>query len=75
MPGPLHCGLIRDVDLMEQLEIKDGKTVRRMIADGDLPPFSFGSNKRGARGWHVDVLKKHYIERYEQLQQHIRGIG
>lgn len=72
---PLHCGLVRDVDLMVQLGIKDTKTVLRMIADGDLPAFSFGSMKTRIRGWHVDVLRRHFMERYEQLQEHIRSVG
>lgn len=72
---PVHCGLIRDVDLMEQVGVKDNKTMLRMIADGDLPPFSFGSVKNRTRGWHVEVLRRHYIERYEQLQKDIGRVG
>jgi len=72
---PLHCGLIRDVDLMAQLRIKDVKTILRMIADEDLPEFSFGSMKTRIRGWHVEVLLRHSIERYEQLQKYIRSVG
>lgn len=71
----VHCGLIRDVDLMRQLRIKDTKTLLRMVHDGDLPPFSFGGLDTRIRGWHVDVLRKHFIERYERLQEHIRSVG
>lgn len=64
----LHCGLITDDQLMEQMEIGDIRTLNKMVELGDLPERSFGGEGTKVRGWHVKVLETFYMERYE-LQQ------
>ena len=55
---------------MEDQGIGDVKTVRRMIADGELPPFTYGvSQTAKKRGWHREVLKQHSLRRYEAFRK------
>lgn len=54
-------------ELMEQLDISD-KTLSRMIQEGELPDFSYGSNWSRKKGWHVAVLERHAMEKYERSQ-------
>jgi hypothetical protein len=42
-------------ELMEQMDISD-KTLHRMIEEGDLPDFSYGSKWTKKKGWHAAVL-------------------
>lgn len=58
-------GLVTDKQLMKELDIKDRKTVARMIRDGDLPAYTFGSHKSKIKGWHIDVIKAFNLARYE----------
>lgn len=62
------AGLITDIQLMEQLDIKDRKTIARMIRDGDLPQYTFGSRSTKIKGWHVDVLRDFHLKRYASFQ-------
>ena len=57
-------------EMMEQLDISD-KTLSRMIEEGELPEFSYGSNSKWCRkkGWHVAVLERHAMEKYEQSRR------
>ena len=52
-------------DVMEQMDISD-KTLHRMIEEGDLPDFTYGSRTSRKKGWHAAVLEKHAMERYER---------
>ena len=52
-------------ELMEQMDISD-KTLHRMIEEGDLPDFTYGSRCSKKKGWHVAVLERHAMEKYEQ---------
>ena len=52
-------------ELMEQMNISD-KTIHRMIEEGDLPDFSYGSKNSKKKGWHTSVLEKHALERYDK---------
>lgn len=52
-------------DLMEQMDISD-KTLHRMIDDGELPDFTYGSRTSRKKGWHSAVLERHAMERYER---------
>ncbi len=63
-------------DLMEQMDISD-KTIHRMIEDGDLPDFTYGSKISKKKGWHTAVLERHAMEKYEKSQsvQNARHIG
>lgn len=63
-------------EMMEQLDISD-KTIHRMIEEGDLPSFSYGSKNSKKKGWHTTILERHATERYEQSQsiQNARHIG
>lgn len=52
-------------EMMEQMGISD-KTLHRMIEEGDLPDFTYGSKWSKKKGWHTAVLERHAMERYEQ---------
>ena len=52
-------------ELMEQMDISD-KTLHRMIEEGDLPDFTYGSRCSKKKGWHAAVLERHAMEKYEQ---------
>ena len=52
-------------DIMEQMGISD-KTLHRMIEEGDLPDFTYGSKWSKRKGWHTAVLERHAMEKYEQ---------
>ena len=52
-------------DLMSQMDISD-KTLHRMIDNGDLPNFTYGSRTSRKKGWHTAVLERHAMEKYEQ---------
>ena len=52
-------------ELMEQMGISD-KTLHRMIEEGELPEFTYGTSQWARKkGWHTAVLEHHAIERYE----------
>lgn len=50
--------------MMEQMDIAD-KTLNRMIENGDLPDFTYGSKSTKKKGWHSAVLERHAMEKYE----------
>jgi len=53
-------------ELMEQMDISD-KTLHRMIDNGELPNFTYGSSRASRKkGWHTAVLERHAMERYER---------
>ena len=52
-------------EMMKQMDISD-KTLHRMIEDGDLPDFTYGSKWTKKKGWHTAVLERHAMEKYEQ---------
>ena len=52
-------------ELMEQMDISD-KTLHRMIEEGDLPDFTYGSRWSRKKGWHIAVLERHAMEKYER---------
>lgn len=52
-------------EMMEQMDISD-KTLHRMINEGDLPDFTYGSKWSKKKGWHTAVLERHAMEKYEQ---------
>ena len=52
-------------EIMEQMDISD-KTLHRMIEEQDLPDFTYGSKWSKKKGWHVAVLERHAMEKYEQ---------
>lgn len=54
-------------DMMEQMDISD-KTLHRMIEDGHLPDFTYGSKYSKKKGWHSAVLERHAMEKYEKSQ-------
>ena len=65
-------------EMMEQMDCCD-KTIHEMIDRGDLPDFSYGFGNKTAKkkGWHVAVLERHAMQRYEQSQsiRNARQIG
>ena len=63
-------------ELMEQMDISD-KTIHRMIEEGELPDFTYGSKNSKKKGWHSAILERHAIQRYEKSQsiQNARHIG
>ncbi len=52
-------------ELMSQMDISD-KTLHRMIDNGELPDFTYGSRTSRKKGWHSAVLERHAMERYER---------
>jgi len=54
-------------DMMEQMDISD-KTIHRMIEEGELPDFTYGSRFSKKKGWHSSVLERHAMEKYEKSQ-------
>ncbi len=66
---PTHSGLILRSQLMEDLGIKDPRAITKLVRDGDLPQPSIGA--RRMMSWHVKVLERFYLERYE-LQLKLR---
>ena len=52
-------------DIMKQMDISD-KTLHRMIEEGDLPDFTYGSKWSKKKGWHVAILERHAMEKYER---------
>lgn len=54
-------------ELMQQMDVSD-KTIHRMIEDGDLPDFTYGSRASKKKGWHSSVLELHAINKYNQSQ-------
>jgi transcriptional antiterminator len=63
-------------ELMEQMDVSD-KTIHRLIDDGQLPDFTYGSRHAKKKGWHAAVLERHAMARYERSQsiQNARHIG
>jgi hypothetical protein len=51
--------------LNEHTHISD-KTLHRMIEEGDLPDFTYGSKWSKKKGWYAAVLERHAMEKYEQ---------
>jgi len=52
-------------EIMKQMDISD-KTLHRMIEEGSLPDFTYGSKWSKKKGWHVAVLERHAMEKYER---------
>ena len=52
-------------EMMEQMDISI-PTLYRMIEQGDLPDFTYGSKASKKKGWHSAVLERHAMEKYEQ---------
>ena len=52
-------------EIMEQMDISD-KTLHRMIEEGDLPDFTYGSKWSKKKGWHIAVLERHAMAKYEK---------
>ena len=52
-------------EMMEQMDISD-KTIHRMIEEGELPDFTYGSRVSKKKGWHTAVLERHAMEKYEK---------
>jgi hypothetical protein len=52
-------------EMMEQLDVSD-KTLHRLIEEGELPDFTYGSKWAKKKGWHTAVLERHAMEKYEQ---------
>jgi predicted DNA-binding transcriptional regulator AlpA len=63
-------------EMMEQMDVSD-KTIHRMIEDGNLPDFSYGSKNSKKKGWHSAIIERHAMDKYEQSQsiQNARHIG
>lgn len=63
-------------EMMEQLDVSD-KTLHRLIEEGELPDFTYGSKWAKKKGWHTAVLERHAMEKYEQSQsiQNARNSG
>ena len=66
-------------EMMEQMDVSD-KTIHRMIEEGDLPDFTYGSRCSKKKGWHAAVLERHAMDKYEQSQsiqnaRHITQVG
>ena len=51
--------------MMEQMNVSD-KTIHKMIEEGDLPDFTYGSKWSRKKGWHTAVLERHAMEKYEK---------
>ena len=52
-------------EMMEQLDVSD-KTLHRLIEEGELPDFTYGSKWSRKKGWHKAVLERHAMEKYER---------
>jgi hypothetical protein len=52
-------------EMMEQLDVSD-KTLHRLIEEGELPDFTYGSKWAKKKGWHTAVLERHAMEKYEK---------
>lgn len=63
-------------EMMEQLDVSE-TTIHEMIDRGDLPGFSYGYKRAKKKGWHIAVLERHAISKYEQSQsiQNARNIA
>ena len=63
-------------ELMEQMDISD-KTIHRMIEEGELPDFTYGSKNSKKKGWHSAILERHAMDKYEKSKsiQNARNIG
>ena len=57
--------IITMMEIMEQMSISD-KTLHRMIKEGELPDFTYGSKWSKKKGWHTAVLERHAMEKYEK---------
>ena len=60
-------------DMMGQMDISD-KTLHRMIEEGSLPDFSYGSKWSKKKGWHTAVLQRHAMDKYE-MSNSFKNIG
>ncbi len=60
-------------EMMEQMDVSD-KTIHRMIEEGSLPDFTYGSKWSRKKGWHTAVLERHAMEKYE-LSQSLKNAG
>ena len=56
-------------EMMEQMDISD-KTLHRMIEEGELPEFTYGTSQWSRKkGWHTAVLERHAMEKYERSRR------
>ena len=56
-------------DMMDQMNISD-KTLHRMIEEGDLPDFTYGTSQWSRKkGWHAAILERHAMEKYEHSRR------
>ncbi len=46
-------------DVAKQLQVHV-RTIPRMVDRGDLPPYSFGIDRKQTKGWHKSVLEQFY---------------
>jgi hypothetical protein len=54
-------------EMMSQLDVSD-KTLHKLIEEGELPDFTYGSKWAKKKGWHKAVLERHAMEKYEKSQ-------
>ena len=52
--------------MMKKWEAKHTRTIDAMIAAGNLPPFSVNRPHSKIKGWHLAVLERFHMERYER---------
>jgi len=65
----MQAEFVTEEELMKTLSVADHKTIRRMIADGELPPHSYGNSPTAKKkGWHRAVLESHSLRRYENIR-------
>ena len=59
-------------EMMEQMDCSD-KTIYKLVQEGELPDFTYGSKWNKKKGWHTAVLERHAMAKYEKSQslQHI----
>ena len=61
-------------EMMEQMDCSD-KTIYKLVQEGELPDFTYGSKWNKKKGWHTAVLERHAMAKYEKSQafQNIRN--
>ena len=57
--------------MMADLGVANSSTIFRLIARGDLPPFSVGSQSSRVKAWHKSVLRMHAIRLYRSRIQFV----
>lgn len=65
MKGTNTKVIITMPEMMEQMDISV-QTLYKMIEEGDLPDFTYGSKYSKKKGWHSAVLERHAMEKYEK---------